>query len=57
MGASGIEANDFTDKEEILNLTQIIARSARHLDDYMSKINDYSEDIKLELRPWSAYHL
>lgn len=47
-GASGIEASDLTDKEEIINLTQIIARSARHLDDYMSKINDYSEDIKLE---------
>ncbi|MEQ2424213.1 sensor histidine kinase [Enterocloster hominis (ex Hitch et al. 2024)] len=47
-GASSIEASDFTDKKEILNLTQIIARSARHLDDYMSKINDYSEDIKLE---------
>ncbi|MCC2816930.1 HAMP domain-containing histidine kinase [Lachnoclostridium pacaense] len=47
-GASSIEASDFTDKNEILNLTQIIARSARHLDDYMSKINDYSEDIKLE---------
>lgn len=46
-GVSNIEASDLTDKEEILNLTRIITRSARNLDEHMSKINDYSEDIRL----------
>lgn len=45
---NNIESSDLTDREEILNLTRIIARSAKHLDDHISKINDYSEDIILK---------
>lgn len=46
--ANGIESGDYADQEEMLNLTHIILRSARHLEDYISKINDYSEDIILK---------
>lgn len=45
---NNIEECHINNLEDICGFTQIIARSARHLDDYMSKINDYSEDLVLE---------
>ncbi|MBT9778604.1 GHKL domain-containing protein [Clostridium sp. MCC353] len=37
--------------QEIDDLVQIIVRSAQHLNDYMAKIKDYSDDIILEPEP------
>lgn len=48
--ANSIESGALASPEELSDFSQIIIRSARHLDECMSKINDYSEDIILEPR-------
>lgn len=55
--ANNIRGSESVDRQDLSDFSQIITRSARHLDECMSRINDYSEDILLEPRTVSTLAL